>query len=346
MNKPIFISYKRADKDRVLPIKEYIENETGTECWIDLEGIESDAYFMNVIIKAINECDVFIFMYSKTHEKVKDTERDWTIREIGFAEKKHKHIVILKLDDYDLIDYLYMQYQFKQQILVDDDYNMKNLIHDIKKWLGSSNKDSSDITEGVEDISENKRDLKIFSNLWSKTQEAVVKSQEAYQKIAPNVKNWINGKEDGFPKSIAIKVNKEKIYFILSEDGSYYLANLNSKTGNFAWWNNKLILAAGATALLGGAYIVVPIGLGIAGLSKMLFKKKPLNIFSAIKDDDKTSNIEVTEQLCRELSKSSGYVIAIPSHEELKDVSDDAKSSCVVIRVKDNPEIQKLVCIN
>ena len=55
----IFISYKRVDKDKVFKIKDHIESALGEKCWIDLDGIESDAQFANVIINAINECEVF-----------------------------------------------------------------------------------------------------------------------------------------------------------------------------------------------------------------------------------------------------------------------------------------------
>lgn len=39
--------------------KNNIEKQTGENCWIDLDGIESDAQFANVIIKAINQAKVF-----------------------------------------------------------------------------------------------------------------------------------------------------------------------------------------------------------------------------------------------------------------------------------------------
>lgn len=84
----IFISYKRVDKDKVFRIKEQIESALGEKCWIDLDGIESDAQFANVIINAINECEVFLFMYSKSHNKIVDYENDWTIRELNFAQEK------------------------------------------------------------------------------------------------------------------------------------------------------------------------------------------------------------------------------------------------------------------
>ena len=47
----IFISYKRVDKDKVFRIKDQIESTIGEKCWIDIDGIESDAQFANVIIQ-------------------------------------------------------------------------------------------------------------------------------------------------------------------------------------------------------------------------------------------------------------------------------------------------------
>lgn len=65
LNNKIFISYKRLDKDIVFPIVDEIYKRTGIKCWIDLEGIESGDQFQNVIINAIDESDIFIFMLSK-----------------------------------------------------------------------------------------------------------------------------------------------------------------------------------------------------------------------------------------------------------------------------------------
>ena len=95
MNKRIFISYKRHDKKRVFKIKNDIENAIGEKCWIDIDGIESDAQFVNVIIKAIDDADIFLFMYSKCHTKIVDFENDWTIREINYAQKSNKRIIFL-----------------------------------------------------------------------------------------------------------------------------------------------------------------------------------------------------------------------------------------------------------
>ena len=93
MKERIFISYKRDDKDVVSKIKDDIENNVGVKCWVDLDGIESDAQFANVIIKAIDEADIFLFMYSKKHAEITDFENDWTVREINYAQTKKKRII-------------------------------------------------------------------------------------------------------------------------------------------------------------------------------------------------------------------------------------------------------------
>jgi hypothetical protein len=49
-------------------LKDLIERETGQKCWIDLDGIESDQQFANVIINAINNAETVLFMYSQAQE--------------------------------------------------------------------------------------------------------------------------------------------------------------------------------------------------------------------------------------------------------------------------------------
>ena len=43
MKERIFISYKRDDKDIVSKIKDNIEKHIDEKCWIDLDGIGSNA---------------------------------------------------------------------------------------------------------------------------------------------------------------------------------------------------------------------------------------------------------------------------------------------------------------
>lgn len=135
MKYDIFISYKRIDKDKVFPIKDFIERNTGYNCWIDLDGIESDAQFADIIIKAINNAEVFLFMYSKTHSKIENFEEDWTVREISFAQIKKKRIVFVNLDNTPLTDRFYFMFSTKQQVAATSDVAMKKLCADIKQWL-------------------------------------------------------------------------------------------------------------------------------------------------------------------------------------------------------------------
>lgn len=132
---PIFISYKRDDKEKVDRIKTFIEEETGLKCWIDMDGIESDAQFANVIIKAINECTVFLFMYSISHTYIKDYDNDWTIREINFAQTKEKRIVFINIDGSKLTDWFELIFGTKQHVDAKSSVAMKHLTDDIKKWI-------------------------------------------------------------------------------------------------------------------------------------------------------------------------------------------------------------------
>lgn len=131
----IFISYKRVDKERVFAIKDGIEQATGEKCWIDLDGIESDAQFADVIISAINHCEVFLFMYSATHAEIVNNKKDWTIREISFAEKKDKRIVFINIDNTPLTDWFELNFGTVQQVDATDAEKLKRLYKDLCSWL-------------------------------------------------------------------------------------------------------------------------------------------------------------------------------------------------------------------
>ena len=130
----IFVSYKRDDKEKVFLIKNYIEKSVGEQCWIDIDGIESDAQFEDVIISVINNAEIFLFMYSLSHTKIVDNKNDWTMREINYA-KKRKRVVILNLDGAPLIDRLELRYGLHQQTDTSSNDAMKKLCEDLKRWL-------------------------------------------------------------------------------------------------------------------------------------------------------------------------------------------------------------------
>ena len=134
----IFISYKRVDKERVFAIKDGIERATGEKCWIDLDGIESDAQFVAKIMGAIDECDVFLFMRSKEHNKIKvhELETDWTIREVNYALGEKKRIVFLNLDNTPMPKWFKFMFPNKQEIDATDSEKLKHLYSDLCVWLG------------------------------------------------------------------------------------------------------------------------------------------------------------------------------------------------------------------
>ena len=151
----VFISYKRADKEKVFPLKDKIEATIGEPCWIDLDGIESDAWFVNVIMKAINEADIFLFMYSLEHSQIENIEKDWTTREINFAQKRNKRIVFINIDETPLSDWFEFMYGLKQQVDATSENALAKFLADMQKWLGKTkakNLDTKTIPMGYVDL--------------------------------------------------------------------------------------------------------------------------------------------------------------------------------------------------
>ena len=135
----VFLSYKRKDKDLVFPLKDKIEAAIGEPCWIDLEGIESDAQFAKVVMNAIAKASIFLFMYSKCHSEITDLDHDWTIRELSYAEKKGKRIVFCNIDKTPLTDWFDFMYPYKQQVDMTSPEDLERLLEDLREWLGMTN---------------------------------------------------------------------------------------------------------------------------------------------------------------------------------------------------------------
>ena len=136
MKERIFISYKRVDKERVFAIKDGIEQAIGEKCWIDLEGIESNAQFVAKIVGAIDECEIFLFMRSKEHNNITNLDTDWTIREVNYALEEHKNIVIVNLDNTPMPKWFKFMFPNKQEIDATDPEKLARLNKDLCEWLG------------------------------------------------------------------------------------------------------------------------------------------------------------------------------------------------------------------
>lgn len=115
----ILISYKRQDKDKVLPIVEEIKQKTGVDCWIDLEGIESGDQFQNVIIYAIDKADIVAFMLSKNFiapykdektEKIDYKKQTFPEKEVMYALRHNKRLVPISIDGTTVYDCKWLEF--------------------------------------------------------------------------------------------------------------------------------------------------------------------------------------------------------------------------------------------
>ena len=130
----IFISYKRANKDKVYPLVGRIEKELGLKCWVDLDGIESSAQFASKICTAIDNAEVVLFMHSSAHLGI-DFEDDWTVKELNYAQATRKRVVLVKLDDAPLKNIFLMNYGTKNNIDSNVPDQMEKLMKDLRGWL-------------------------------------------------------------------------------------------------------------------------------------------------------------------------------------------------------------------
>lgn len=126
----IFISYSRHDKEAVFPFVEQINKALNLECWIDLEGIESGEQFENVIIKAIDECKVVLFMLSDSSLK-----SEWTKREVYYAEGEGKRIVPVLVKGDKLRGWFKFHFSNVDFIDIRSGEQKEKLIRNLKAWL-------------------------------------------------------------------------------------------------------------------------------------------------------------------------------------------------------------------
>lgn len=137
MAREIFISYSRKDLEKVKAIKKELEQVIGTECWMDLEGIESGSIqFPSVIVDSINNCRAFLFMLSINSQSSK-----YALRELNYAMKKaevnkQKHVVIVNIDNCQMCDEFDFMYGLVDTISWNDRSQHNKLIKDLTKWLG------------------------------------------------------------------------------------------------------------------------------------------------------------------------------------------------------------------
>ena len=129
----IFISYSRKDKAKVFAIRDEIEKATSQKCWIDLDGIESDKQFDDVIISAINKTEIFIFMYSAN-----SAESEWTKGELRLAKNKNKKIVFVLIDNAKFNDWFVFTHGDHDIITYSNGDEKAKLLRNLKGWCSTS----------------------------------------------------------------------------------------------------------------------------------------------------------------------------------------------------------------
>ena len=111
-DKEIFISYSRKDKEVVQTIYERLE-KAGYKCWMDIDGMFSGVSYKKVIVDAIKQSKVMLFMSSEHSNRSRNV-----VSEVSVAMEYGKKIIPIRLDlssysesiEYDIINHDYVVY--------------------------------------------------------------------------------------------------------------------------------------------------------------------------------------------------------------------------------------------
>lgn len=100
----IYILYKQADKEHVFAFKSDIENIIGRECCTAtaIEEVKNDDHSF-----VIDDCKVFILMYSSHFSNIDSFERCWLTKQIeSISSNENRHIVLIALDTLEVLDWI------------------------------------------------------------------------------------------------------------------------------------------------------------------------------------------------------------------------------------------------
>ena len=113
----VFISYSRHDSSAILPICDVL-NQIQVPYWIDIDGTYSGANYKQVVIEAIEQASIVLFVSSENSNK-----SDNVAKEINLADKLKKTIIPLRIDlspydkriEYDLVGIDYIDFTFNTE---------------------------------------------------------------------------------------------------------------------------------------------------------------------------------------------------------------------------------------
>ena len=134
MNKPIFVSYSRKDKDIVLSFVKDLQNEiSDNRIWIDWSGIESGDEFEDRIIKAIDNSSIILFMLSNN-----SLSSEYAKKEVHYAYNNNKKVIPVVLDGKPLRGWFQFKFGNINYTDISDPDQVTQLKHNLKAWTNET----------------------------------------------------------------------------------------------------------------------------------------------------------------------------------------------------------------
>lgn len=143
----VFISYKRQDKNIVFPIVDEIRRQTGVDCWIDIEGIESGEQFQKVIINEIDRVDTVIIMLSQNFiapykdektGKIDLKKQTFPEKEVMYALRHGKRLIPISIDGTTVYDCKWLEFHCGDLDCINwgQEDQQRKLLNNLRQWSG------------------------------------------------------------------------------------------------------------------------------------------------------------------------------------------------------------------
>lgn len=116
-------------------------------CWIDLKGIESGDEFEDVIMRAIDDCKIVLFMLSENSLK-----SPWTKREVYYAEGEGKRIVPILIDGERLRGWFKFHFGNVDYIDIQSEEQKTKLVENLKSWTGINKSNRNELIQEEQEI--------------------------------------------------------------------------------------------------------------------------------------------------------------------------------------------------
>ena len=165
----VFISYSRSDVKIADSICQAFD-QAGISYWIDRGGITSGEAFHAVIVNAIKDSKITVFISS-----VNSNMSEYTIKEIVIAFKRKKHIIPFCIDEEPYADKLEFYLCDLDQLAyyMEKEFAIQKLVKDIQNLLGIKPENTKRINE--ENISATNEENPVFQNYYEMGKQALLK---------------------------------------------------------------------------------------------------------------------------------------------------------------------------